>query len=1056
MANRYWVGGTASWDGTAGTKWSTTSGGAGGASVPTTADDVFFDANSTGTCTISTIDVSAKSINCTGFAGTITGNKNITVAGSITLVTAMAYTHTGTVTFTGTGTLTTAGKTFGAVTINGAGITLTLGDALNTDTRTLTVTSGTFDTANYSVSAGGFSSSNSNLRTINLGSSTVTLASSLNLNTTTNLTFNAGTSQINLNSSSFSLSSGGVTFYNVSFTSNSTGTRTVFGINIFNNLTVNASALGLSFLSLNADQTVNGTLTCVGSTPLARCSVISSVPGTQRTIAAATVIADDCDFRDIAITGASAPIAPVRAGDCGGNSGIIFPTAKTVYRVGTNSLWTGSSSWALSSGGVGSDDNYPLPQDTAVIDDNTPFTGTLSTPSLVNIGTLDASTRTTNITLGYGFGANNYGSYTLGVGVFTSGTAILTFSGVGTQVFNSAGSTITFRVTVFKPSGVFRLGSALTASNSFTLSRGDIDLDGYTLTTTAFISTTTNTRSIGFGSGNITVNGAGITVWNTTIATGLTITGAPTVNVSYFGLSSTTVAPGTPLEANSIDFNITAGGYTLALTGNVRSLNFTGFSGTLALAERTIFGNLTLSSTMSFVAGSSTTTFASTSATPRNITTNGELLDFPIVFNGAGGSWVLQDAMTVGSTQATTLTTGTLDLNGKTLTTGIFNSSGSTTRSIAFGTGNITVNGAGGTLFNTSTVTGLTTSGTQVVNVSYSGSAATTVTPGSLNEVNSISFNFTTGLYTLGWAGSYRNVNFTGFSGTASSTSPRTIYGDLTLSSTMSYSSGTQALSFAATSGTKNITTNGVSIGQPISFDGVGGTWQLQDALTLVVGFGRGITSSAGTFNTNGYAVSADFLALGFTSSPRTINLGTSTVTLTGTSIPLNLRNSIIWQYLTLSASSSTINFTNAGTKTALVADKTWGTLNQAGAGALTIDRGGATGTPTIGNLTNTVQPTSVLFVAGNTYNFLDFSLSGTAGNLVTISSTTAAQHTLSKASGTINVSYCNISYSNATGGATWNAFTSNGNVDGGNNTGWLFMGGAVQNSNFLLFFNGP
>jgi hypothetical protein len=41
MANRFWVGGTASWDGTAGTKWALTSGGAGGQAVPTSADDVY-------------------------------------------------------------------------------------------------------------------------------------------------------------------------------------------------------------------------------------------------------------------------------------------------------------------------------------------------------------------------------------------------------------------------------------------------------------------------------------------------------------------------------------------------------------------------------------------------------------------------------------------------------------------------------------------------------------------------------------------------------------------------------------------------------------------------------------------------------------------------------------------------------------------------------------------------------------------------------------------------------------------------------------------------------
>lgn len=44
MANRYWVGGSGNWKDTP--HWSATSGGAGGASVPSFSDDVFFDANS--------------------------------------------------------------------------------------------------------------------------------------------------------------------------------------------------------------------------------------------------------------------------------------------------------------------------------------------------------------------------------------------------------------------------------------------------------------------------------------------------------------------------------------------------------------------------------------------------------------------------------------------------------------------------------------------------------------------------------------------------------------------------------------------------------------------------------------------------------------------------------------------------------------------------------------------------------------------------------------------------------------------------------------------------
>jgi hypothetical protein len=48
MANRYWVSGSGIWDASNTANWSTTSGGAGGASVPTASDDAYFDANSGG------------------------------------------------------------------------------------------------------------------------------------------------------------------------------------------------------------------------------------------------------------------------------------------------------------------------------------------------------------------------------------------------------------------------------------------------------------------------------------------------------------------------------------------------------------------------------------------------------------------------------------------------------------------------------------------------------------------------------------------------------------------------------------------------------------------------------------------------------------------------------------------------------------------------------------------------------------------------------------------------------------------------------------------------
>ena len=100
--------------------------------------------------------------------------------------------------------------------------------------------------------------------------------------------------------------------------------------------------------------------------------------------------------------------------------------------------------------------------------------------------------------------------------------------------------------------------------------------------------------------------------------------------------------------------------------------------------------------------------------------------------------------------------------------------------------------------------------------------------------------------------------------------------------------------------------------------------------------------------------------------------------------------------------------------------------------------------------------PATVTFTISTTQTFTDFTLSGTAGNLKTINSSTAnTQATLSKSSGTVSVDYVSIKDSNATGGATWYAGANS--VDAGNNTGWIFTappGPSTNTGNFFLFFN--
>jgi hypothetical protein len=740
MANRYWVGGTASWDGTAGTKWAATSGGAGGQSVPTSADDVFFDAASgVSTVTIATGNTGAKSITCTGFTGTLTGTAAITVSGSVTLVAGMTYSHTGVMTFDGTGTLITAGKTFSGITVNGSGITLTLGDALNTGVNTLTVTTGTFNTANFSVNTNRISSATTNPRTITLGSSTITLPTAgtqVDFSIGTNLTFNAGTSQINLsNAGGGTINASGQTFYNVSFTATAVAgiSHSITGDNTFNNLSITPpSSSGMVTLQVIGNQTINGTLTCAGATSLRRVFVRSNTLGTTRTLTVATLSATDCDFRDITLAGAASPASPTRAGDCGGNSGITFPAAKTVYRVGTNTTWSGSSSWATSSGGAGADTNFPLAQDTAVIDNNTTLTGTLSLATY-NFSAVDASTRTTAITLNHNTNVIRYGSYTLGSGVTVTGTFTQTFSGRGTMNLTTAGKTLTFLFQIDAFTGTLRLLDAATSSSSSFLTSGTLNLNGFNLTTTTFTSSNSNTRTLAFGSGSISVTSTG-TVFDTGTTTGLTVTGTPVVNVTNATATATTVTPGSPTEANSISFNFTAGTYALTLSsGSVRSLNFTGFAGTLSNLTRTIYGDIVFSTGMSITAGTLALTFASTSGTARNITTNGKTLDFPINFDGLGGTWKLLSALTLGSTRTLTHANGTLDLNGFTLSSGTSYTTATGTKDLTFNGGTLTCPSSG-TSFNNAAPTGFTTTagtGTGTINMTSSSGAKTFVGGGS-------------------------------------------------------------------------------------------------------------------------------------------------------------------------------------------------------------------------------------------------------------------------------------------------------------------------------------
>ena len=666
MADRYWILGTGTWSSTNTVNWSATSGGLGGASVPTAADNVFFDVNSNVGTTAFTVTMADTPRVCndflaSGLDGTMTlagTSIGLTVSGSLTFqATNFTRTYTGTTTFNATTTgktVTTNGVAFGGgVNFDGVGGGWTLGSAYSSGFFATIIINGTFDTSsvgNYSVTTGEFSASNSNVRTINLNNSTITVqGSNIGFTTTTNLTFNAGNSQINFTSSATTSQMGGLTYYNVSYTQTTPSSHTINGTNTFNNLTfAGRTSAGIGTINIGANQTINGTLTISAGTAAAfRAFIRSNTIGTTRTLTCAAVSFTDADFREITIAGAASPASGTRLGDCKGNSGITFDAAKTVFYRQTGSAdWgaTGSGSWSATSGGALDATMFPLAQDTAVFPAATyPASGSTTTINAgYNIGTIDMSLRTSNtMTLATLTNLPSiYGNWINGTGTTLSGTGAITFAGRTTQQITSSAKTFTQPITINSPSGTVQLQDALTTAtgNTTTLTNGTLDLQSYTLSTGLFNSTNSNTRTIAFGTGNITCTGTG-TVWTTATNTGLTVTGAGTISLT--SASPKTFAGG-GFSYSSVSLN--QGGLgALTITGSNTFSNITNTvqpASVLFTAGTTnTFTNFNLSGTAGNLITIGSPTFASHTLSKASGTVSSDFLSISRSTATGGAGW---------------------------------------------------------------------------------------------------------------------------------------------------------------------------------------------------------------------------------------------------------------------------------------------------------------------------------------------------------------------------------------------------------------------------------
>ena len=516
-----------------------------------------------------------------------------------------------------------------------------------------------------------------------------------------------------------------------------------------------------------------------------------------------------------------------------------------------------------------------------------------------------------------------------------------------------------------------------------------------------------------------------------------------------------------------IDNNSASGAFTITLTGisncnditfnqTTRSLSLSGNGNTLSVygswysSASASFSNILTAGNLSFLGSNTGRVFE---ARGRSYCT-GSVFGSPYTVGIAISS--SSSIMLVGglTTNQLSLTAGIFDLNGQTATAKIFSSSPNpfvpTSRRVNFNGGNITVAGYASaavtavnisdaaTLFSNDQLgeirIGLASGGT-----SYSNSVANIRigSAGSIAEADSLNINVnSTSTAAFSTSGAVNNI--TAIAGSRVTGGTLYVYGNLNSSST--FSSVTTYV-FKSTSGPKTITVSSVGIGN-MTFDGVGGSWELSQNTTLNNGT---LTLTNGTFDANDKNITGGFFSSSNTNT-RSLYMGSGTWSLNGSGTVWDCATST---GLNVTPETAVISLTSPLSKTFAGGGKTWPTLRQTGTGQLTI-----TGSNSFTDIQNTVQPCTVLFEAGSTNTFdSDFSLSGTGtAARVTIGSTASPSPFYLEASfGEVSVVYCSLSNSRVISPNKWYALLNQGNLNTGGNEGWVFS--VVSPGAFMAFF---
>lgn len=953
------------------------------------------------------------------------------------------------------------------------GVTYTLAANLTVGTtRTTTLTQATLELSSYTLSTGAFSSNNTNNRTLDFGTGKIVLtrAATATIWNTTDVSSNSlsilGTPLVECRGGGAGVTktiltgqpveSRTISFSLLETTGTATyviGSGTTGAVAMIKNLVVNGSqtlangsgTAGVYIYGSFTHTTTNGTTTFTAG------SNVWTFSGTSGTYTITPVAAVTYDFpwtfsgggsanstfsvaanltigttRTVTLESATLTLNnnTLTTGIFFANVGsrtINFGTGKIVLtRAATATIWTSSSTLVTSGtplvecrgGGSGVTkivDVDSMSEANAIsfsfIETTGSATYQFATPSSIKNLSVNGVQTVANSAI------TIYGTFThqttSGTTTFSAGTGRWTFAATSGSytITNIAGFTYDFPWTFDGIGGTWALAANLTLGSTrvFTLINGTFNLNNKTISSSGI-----TVGSVSSLNGSVILTSTGGTP---SLAETITILGDSTLTLnSNITTTADVILANGNLALSS--YTLTVGGTFSSNNSNTRSLNCGTGKIVLNGATTQTIWNMTTASNFSLVGTSLVECRGGGTGVTKTINTGSVLaanaINFSLLETTGTATYVIANGTAGNNARINNLILdGSQTLANGSGTDGI-NIYGSFTHTTVNGTTTLTGGGNEWAILGASAVITPLAAFTYNFPWVFDSVGGTCTLAGNLIIGSTRSFTLTNGTFDL------NNKTISG------PTSGITV---LTGSTTLTSTGGTPSLTvpFTHTSGT-------LSLGSDITTSGV-------------------YTHTAGTLNLNGRTLT---LSTGYTTATGTKNLTFNGGTMVCSAASATAFNNAQPGSFTTTAGTGTgkISMTAATAKTFVGGGSTFNcTLSNDGAGALTV-----TGSNTFTTIANGVQPTTFRFTAGTTTTVTNWNVNGTSGNLVTINSPTTATHTLSKASGIVSSNYLSISYSTATGGASWYAGANSTN--GGNNTGWIFSNPANSYPSFLMMFN--